>query len=208
MDASYSYEPYRVLYFVCEGESEEAYIQKLNRFLKDYGIRCSLKLIGEDMDGGDSYHALNQKRKSKCIPQQDERFFLIDSDKVQRKELDLRDIQSIDKQATILLNTYNYEDYLALHLPPEQANEWLTVFTEAGHFQKPLHSHNYMPLYRKVYPGYRKGSLPRDFDIAAGLHNLKDNFEQMAPSVMRENKREFARFIIEQVLSPAGKTGS
>lgn len=61
----------------------------------------------------------------------------------------------------IHFNYFNYEDFLALHFKKDaEYSQWEAAANGANHFTSPLHACNYLPLYETVFPGYQKNEMP------------------------------------------------
>lgn len=98
---------------------------------------------------------------------------------------------------------HNFEDFLALHLSGAQLAEWLRYGNATGrnHFTSPLHARDYLPEMQRIIPDYQKGTLSPDFISWASLQNLKANLHHQ-PSSNPHNLqgiRSFAAFLIEQI---------
>lgn len=197
-------------YIVCEGKSEMAYLQLLNRFLSDWEIPLNFCFVlagkNEESGGGQvsllkqGWHklqknfgkAINRRTRHRC-------FIWADRDLYIRDDHGCRDAyeRERDNLPHILFNGQNFEDFFSLHLPLEKAHEWCVTCNGLGHFTFPLHSSRYKPLFVKLVPGYKKSSLSDEFDIKEGLRNLRKN---TASSRILQTS-DFARFLLEELAS-------
>ncbi len=189
-----------VYYFTCEGRSEEELLQKLNKYLEKLGVAIVLRVVGSRQRGGANRDALKKKHSSWPFKKSDVRFFVIDNDLVHRGKLKLADLLCLDSGAGVLLNTQNYEDFLALTLPPDKARQWHEIMAKEGHFREPLPAKTYQPLFRQIVPRYEKGRLPEDFDAQTALRNLRANMADPAVYTQERQENEFALFIKDKVL--------
>lgn len=175
----------KTIYVICEGKSEETYLILLNRYLnqKEYcftfsPIRCSQK----------NGHLAHLKKRWRDCQRHNRRtfsrweqkkniFFLVDWDLFERNENNCRALyfQEKDSLPPFFFNYQNFEDFLSLHLPSDQATRWCNTCTTRQHFRTPMHASQYTPLFSQLVPGYKKGTLPIEFDMCDALKNLKVN---------------------------------
>lgn len=147
---------------LCEGKSEMAYVQQLNRLLKFdcgpyYRPAFAAYVIGTGKFSGVKQKLGEVKREN---PRTDIKIWL-------DKDLYLRDQKEIDQLnkykssfPPILFSIMNFEDFVALHCEDELLSEWIFRCEELDHFKVPLHSEVYEPEFRKLFPNYRKGIFP------------------------------------------------
>jgi hypothetical protein len=210
---------------VCEGESEHAYLQRLQSFLDaqplpDGTFETPIRFIGpmqavaKTGAFGKLKGAFNKTRKAnKTAPSIQ---IWADFDLYQRNDCGCADEYAAKTSGIpdFLFSFHNFEDFLALHSSGSQLAEWLRYGSPAGrnHFAAPLHSKNYEPEIERIFPGYRKGTLSPDFISWASLQNLKANLHHQPSSNPRnlQGIRSFAEFLIDQIeqaypdkLSPA-----
>ncbi len=74
----------RIIIIVCEGPSERAYIQELNRFLKEEEI--PVKFIGKSSGGGQYSIVVNEYKKVKKDNPRDEILIWVDKDRYLRND--------------------------------------------------------------------------------------------------------------------------
>lgn len=54
----------------------------------------------------------------------------------------------------------NGEDFLVLHEDGSEVVKWEGICKGARHFQNPMHSEKYVPLFKTIFPEYKKGKVP------------------------------------------------
>jgi hypothetical protein len=195
---------------VCEGESERAYLQRLQSFLDqqplpDGAFEPPLRLIapGGVIAKTGTFGAL-KNRFNKTRKQNKKSSILIwtDFDLYHRNDYHCA-THYAKKTAGIpdfLFSFHNFEDFFALHWGGDRFQEWLG-FGNRGHFTTPLHSHGYLPEIQKIFPQYIKGSLPADFITWESLKNLKRN-RASQPSSNPQNLKGlgcFADFVVGEI---------
>ncbi len=92
-----------------------------------------------------------------------------------------------------LFSYHNFEDFFALHSDGDTFQKWLE-FGNMGHFTKPLHSADYLPKIKIIFPDYAKGNLPADFITWDSLNNLKRNSSRQ-PRSNPSNLQGLGRFV-------------
>lgn len=204
---------------VCEGESEHAYLQRLQSFLEpqtpDLPLVFSVPRSGIAGNGtfGVVKSAFNKTRRDN---EKSSIQVWVDFDLYHRNDRDCAGEYAAKTSGIpdFLFSFHNFEDFLALHWSGAQLAEWLRYGSSAGrnHFAAPLHADDYLPEIRRLFPDYQKGALSPDFISWASLQNLKANLHHQ-PSSNPHNLqgiRSFAAFLIQQIeqaypgkLSPA-----
>lgn len=151
-----------MIILLCEGPFEYAYIQELNRYLRenDYNFKFIPKPIGTGF-----YTEVQKKHKEvrKDNPRTPIKIILDDDIYVRnegRREQDnsTKFAESVFKDE-FMFNVHNFEDFLMLHYDDETLNQWLAKCTETNHRITPMHSEQYMPLVKGLFPDYKKGEL-------------------------------------------------
>jgi hypothetical protein len=195
---------------VCEGESEWAYLQRLQSFLEqqqpaDGSFEPPLLFIvpervivktGTFGKLKSRYNKMRKENKNTAIK------IWADFDLYNRNDKKCADHYAA-KTAGIpdfLFSFHNFEDFYALHFDGPELAEWLR-FGNNGHFTTPLHSVSYLPEIKKIFPDYGKGSLPANFITWDALKNLKRNrFHQPTsnPSNL-QGLGSFADFLITEI---------
>ncbi|MBE2203057.1 MAG: hypothetical protein IAE94_01780 [Chthoniobacterales bacterium] len=199
---------------VCEGESEHAYLQRLQSFLDSQPLppdtfEAPLRFIGpmhavaKTGSFGKIKSAYNRTRTdNRKIPSIQ---VWADFDLYHRNDYHCADNYAA-KTAGIpdfLFSFHNFEDFFALHFDGAPLAEWLKFGGPGGlrHFITPLHSEGYLPEIKRIFPGYGKGSLPADFVSWESLRNVKANLGHQ-PATNPHNLqgiRSFAEFLIHEI---------
>ena len=199
---------------VCEGESEHAYLQRLQSFLDaqplpDGTFETPIRFIGPTQAvaktgafgkiKGTFSKTRKENKKAPSIQ------IWADFDLYHRNDRDCAGEYAAKTSGIpdFLFSFHNFEDFLALHWRGAQLAEWLRYGSSAGrnHFAAPLHADDYLPEIRRLFPDYQKGALSPDFISWASLQNLKTNLHHQ-PSSNPHNLqgiRSFAAFLIEQI---------
>lgn len=198
---------------VCEGESELAYLQRIQSFLESQPLAAGvydppLRFVVSErvLVKGGSFGKLksryNQTRKDN---KKSSIQIWADFDLYLRNDCQCADHYA-NKTAGIpdfLFSFHNFEDFYALHFEGAPLAEWLHFGGPAGlrHFITPLHSVGYLPEINRIFPDYNKGGLPADFISWASLRNLKSNLGHQ-PNTNPHNLqgiRSFAEFLIREI---------
>jgi hypothetical protein len=191
---------------VCEGDSERAYLQRLQSFLDAQPLPSKtfeppLQFIGpmnataKTGSFGKIVNTFNKtRRNNKRAPSI---HIWADFDLYHRNDGCCAD-QYAAKPAGIphfLFSFHNFED--------DRLDMWPRFGSPQGrnHFAAPLHKEGYLPEAGRIFPGYRKGEMSPDFISWASLGNVKNNLARQ-PSSNPHNLvgiRAFADFLIEQI---------
>ena len=198
---------------VCEGESEWAYLQRLQSFfeaepLVDGAFEPSLRFIvpervivknGSFGPVKNLYNQIRRDNRNASIQ------IWADFDLYHRNDKQCADNYAA-KTAGIpdfLFSFHNFEDFFALHWDGDALANWLHFGSPAGrnHFTTPLHADGYLPEIKSIFPGYGKGDLSPDFISWPSLKNLKRNLGHQPRSNPHnlQGVRSFAAFLIEQI---------
>lgn len=151
-----------IIILLCEGESECAYIQVLNRYLREneYNFKFIPKLIGSGF-----YTEVHKKHQEerKYNPRTPIKILLDDDIYVRnegKREQDNSSMLANSKfKDEFLFNTHNFEDFLMLHYDDDTLNLWLAKCSETNHKDSPMHSAQFIPLIKEIFPDYEKGEL-------------------------------------------------
>lgn len=151
-----------MIILLCEGPSEYAYIQELNRYLREneYNFKFIPKPIGTGF-----YSEVQKKRKEvrKDNPRTPIKIILDDDIYVRNEGSREQDNSTKFAESgfkdEFMFNAHNFEDFLMLHYDDETLNQWLAKCTETNHENIPMHSEQYMPLIKGMFPNYEKGEL-------------------------------------------------
>ena len=199
---------------VCEGESEWAYLQRLQAFLDDQAVpagafEAPLRFIGPEHAIAktgtfgkikSTYNKTWSANRGRSIQ------VWADFDLYHRTDFKCAEHYAA-KTAGIpdfFFSFHNFEDFFALHFDGAALAEWLKFGGSSGlrHFITPLHSEGYLPEIKRIFPGYAKGGLPADFVTWATLKNLKANLghQPMASNPHGlQGIRSFAEFLIREI---------
>lgn len=177
---------------ICEGNSEYAYIQKLNRFLSENGYTFILnpKIVG-------CGHFKDVQRRYKIEKKNNTRtpiVIWVDKDTYIRNDCGDKDNYEAknDNLPKFMFSIMNFEDFLALHTKPNKLEKWFQVCSRQKHHITPMKEDVYLPLVQKhLFADYKKGDIPFDINMQA-LNALFSNNE--APFIFR---CDFADFIKE-----------
>ncbi len=199
---------------VCEGESERAYLQRLQAFLDDQEVAAGsfdapLCFIGPEHAVANigtfgkiksTYNKTRTANRGRSI------HVWADFDLYHRNDKHCATHYAA-KTAGIpdfLFSFHNFEDFFALHFQGNALAEWIKFGSPMGHrhFTSPLHSDGYLPEIKRIFPGYAKGGLPADFVSWASLRNLKANLGHQPSNSNPHNLhgiRSFAEFLICEI---------
>ena len=184
----------KIITIVCEGPSENAYIQEINRLFKEEEI--PLTFIGRPSEGG-HYKAVISKYKSEKDknPRSDIRIW-VDWDRYMRN--DSKDMDHYKKKSSkipnFLFSYMNFEDFLVLHLTRDKLNQWISSCIRRNHFKSPSKSNEYLDEFKHFIGGYSKGEIPIEISKAS-LENLKRNQEDLKVPI----KCDFAKELFELI---------
>ena len=161
----------------CEGASEKAYLQELNRYLddKDYPFIFVAKPIN---NGHYKPATLKYKSVKKDNPHSDIHIWVDKDTYIRNDEGDGDKYKNKPKTIPDFLFSYNnFEDFLSMHLPDDLLAKWQNICSSNNHFENPMHSVTYEPLYNdNIINGYKKGEMP--FAIDGGhIEKLLQNQE-------------------------------
>ncbi len=165
---------------VCEGASENVYLQELNRFFREH--RIPLTFIPQVVGNGACKAVISRYRTVKRYMKADEIIIWVDWDIYTHSEAN----NYANKPAAIpdfLFSFMNFEDFLVLHMDAQRVFEWQKVAEKYDHFQHPLSSAVYQPIFRTVcFQRYRKGKMPFKLNVQTlgqlfvNLHNRHIRF--------------------------------
>jgi hypothetical protein len=124
----------KCIIIVCEGNSELAYIQELNRLMREMELNAVFRPISV---GTGFYTAVQTKyREVKRANPRAEIYIWVDSDIYERNERDCNTAYNHRPAGVpvFLFSQKNFEDFLATHLSSEKLQQWLEVCRQNGHF--------------------------------------------------------------------------
>lgn len=200
-------------YIVCEGESERAYLQRLQGFLDSLEVapdtfETRLRFIVPERaiaKGGTFGKLKNLYKKARKSNQKTSIEIWADFDLYHRNDQSCAEhyAAKTDGIPDFLFSFHNFEDFYALHFDGTALNQWLLFGGPAGrrHFLSPLYSDGYLPEIKRIFPGYSKGGLPAGFVSWASLRNLKANLRHQPTSNPHnlQGIRSFAQFLISEI---------
>ncbi|MEG1740776.1 MAG: hypothetical protein RR250_05565 [Akkermansia sp.] len=185
------YSMQQVFYVICEGKSECAYLQELNKELAEEDIPISFQAFSAD---NGTFACLKNKWKTQHLGKGRNVFFFADWDLFYRDSLKGKTLydKEREKLPRFYFNHQNFEDFFSLHLPFEKAAEWCEICIKQGHFKNPMCAKEYEPLFQTLVPNYQKGKLPSNFNMHEGLAHLRKNLSDHR----LHQKSEFAVFLL------------
>jgi hypothetical protein len=151
----------RNIIIVCEGASEKAYIQELNRYLEEEDI--PLHFIPRPSNGGQYSPVVKKYREVREDNRTAKILIWVDWDRYRRN--DNADMDNYRKKSSdipdFLFSYMNFEDFLSMHHDRSQMQRWWTSCVSRDHFTTPSHSNEYMPAFKAFIGGdYAKGDMP------------------------------------------------
>jgi len=158
----------------CEGDTEYNYIISLQRFLRDED--CFDFVFYPKNLKGLSFDSYLKKIKGKIKDTNgkfDHFYIWIDYDIFKRKKTSEEKIKQeikkikipskmiLNKPLIIIFNYMNGEDFMVLHYDDNKVSEWKKICSKKKHFESPMCSTEYMPLFKeKIKEDYKKGEFP------------------------------------------------
>lgn len=196
----------RKIFIICEGKSEEKYIQGLRAILVNQCAVDDVLIIPECFCGGETFPDLKNNIKKKIkeiktdgLTSSDGIYIWLDKDVFLRKyidkfeelEIEIKKIK-IPVNLRFLFNKMNFEDFLILHYTEQEILALQSKLNHKNHFIKPLIAEKYEPIYKTVIKDYSKGNLPDDFildleKIKLCVRNIEDknyNFESEIKEIL------------------------
>lgn len=163
----------KIYHIVCEGSSEVAYLNELNKYMRAFGLGENFhiktyNLNGVFPDGISSYKHV-KKEYDKAVKNKeraDEIFVWLDNDVFKRGELLKSKLQKkLNGFSGIKYNYENFEDFLVIHLPDKQVQDWHKICVDNNHFDIPMIGRNVRKLIKSIIFDYSKGSLSQKIQI-------------------------------------------
>lgn len=174
---------------ICEGDSEVAYVQELNRFLNEQGKTIVFQAVNA---GGGGFTTIRQCCRDRKTRKNGKTFVIVDRDIYARNDSGAGENYEREKDVLppFLFQSWNFEDYLLMHFPKDLLEEWRGISAINGHLTQPKHSEEYAPIYAEFCRRnadrldydlpYEKGDMP--FALTAEhLANLFANNEAEFP---------------------------
>lgn len=156
----------KVVFVVCEGLSDEKYLQWLSSFFNSNNIPLVLKPYSI---GTGNFLAVKAKYKEvfKAASRdhsKPEVIVWVDKDIYIRNEG--RNGTKYENKRSLpdfKFSYMNYEDFLTLH-NNEQLKRWTEICRGRHHFSSPMQSDEYLRLFKEhIFQAYQKGTLPEEF---------------------------------------------
>jgi hypothetical protein len=146
---------------VCEGPSETAYLQELNRFFRESQI--NILFVPKSSNGG-KYSLVEKKYREIYKNNKKSQIMIwVDYDIYWRNDQENRESYAAksSKIPDFLFSRMNFEDYLTLHLEDRELKKWIIQCESHKHFTNPMHSTVYEPLFKdSLFENYKKGDMP------------------------------------------------
>ncbi|MBE6446235.1 MAG: hypothetical protein E7021_02410 [Alphaproteobacteria bacterium] len=190
--------PKRPYIIICEGNSEYAYIQKLNRFLveNNYNFTLIAKIVGTGHYKSVQKKYLYEHKNNPKLPIK----IWVDKDTYVRNDEGDRDNYEHKSSTDFLFSIMNFEDFLALHTDEKTLENWFQICSRKRHHISPMKEAEYLPLVKEhLFPNYTKGDIP--FEITSEkleqLFKQKNNpkyffrcgFADLLEELMKESKK-------------------
>lgn len=153
------YNTNKIYIILCEGSSERAYIQLINRFFKENEI--NINFVAKEIGTGHFYQVEKAYKENK----NKEIIIWVDED-IYKRDDKSNGTSYLNKKQNIpdyIFTKYNFEDFLVMHLDDDVINKWHQVLNTKGHFNVPLKSNEYIPLIKEniaLFQDYEKGDIP------------------------------------------------
>ncbi len=169
----------------CEGDTEKNYIQALNRLLRAKGV-FDVTLTSKHLEGVsiNNYFQKIKKHKAYELKYFTHFYAWLDFDIFKRANKNKREIEnrinkiSFNKNSVeSLFNYMNGEDFIILHEGKSKIKAWKNICEENNHFDTPMHSKRYLPLFKTIKQGYKKGDVPelKKVMIRQYIDNINDS---------------------------------
>ncbi|TAE90782.1 MAG: hypothetical protein EAZ81_08660 [Verrucomicrobia bacterium] len=200
-------------FIVCEGKSEWAYLRRLQGFLDDQATEVGefqppLMFIAPESaiaKNGECKLLVRRYKEKRKENKNGSIQIWADFDLYHRNDLNCADNYSKRARGIpdFLFSYHNFEDFFALHHDGTVLQTWLDYGQSTRrHFENPLHSKDYEPEIKRIFPEYEKGDIPVDFVNWTTLKNLKKNLNHQ-PSHFNPHQltglRSFAEFLIQEI---------
>ena len=167
-----------IIIVIAEGQSEIAYLNELNRFLREEEIGWvfyPVKAVnGQYREIRKTYREVWRRNRSARIE------ILVDRDIYIREQNEREDYRHREDDGLpfFRFSYMNFEDFLILHLGSRKAEKWCGLASSRGHDVIPLAAKEYLSLMHSSgiwgRKHYKKGAMPFEIDYTR-LHNLIRN---------------------------------
>jgi hypothetical protein len=198
----------KIIYVICEGRSEEAYLASMNLFFRDNNI--NIRFAARPTYTG-HFNAIKKKLQDFGLLKKRKKTEIdltvivwIDWDIYERNEQSNKDKYNEFLQKYCMscfkFNYFSFEDFLILHNDIEIVKQWYELCRKEGHFNgKPIRSDVCEKLIERIIPNYKKGQLPHSFITNESLRNA---FENNAKYFFRSDIVDFLKPILDGILYP------
>ncbi|MGM0431229.1 MAG: hypothetical protein ACQEQU_00785 [Spirochaetota bacterium] len=189
------YKQNKPILIVCEGPSERAYMQELNRYFEEEDI--PLILIAKPSNGGQYSLVIKKYKETRGANKNSIIHIWVDWDIYLRN--DERNMDNYTRKPSGIpdfqFSYMNFEDFLSMHLSREELNWWWVSCTSRNHFTTPSHSNDYIPAFKEcIDEEYTKGEIPIEINCQS-LANMRRHQED--PSI--PFKCDFAEVLFELI---------
>ena len=151
----------KIYLVVCEGPSEVAYIQELNRYLdeNDYSFTFQTYCVGNGHYTAvkAKYDKARKDNRNTSINVWVDRDIYIRNDSGDKEKYANKPSGVVD----FWFDDNNFEDFIAMHMEEELCQKWQEICISHEHFEHPLTEEKYLPLFRdNIHADYQKGCMP------------------------------------------------
>lgn len=178
---------------ICEGKSENKYLQELNRFLREKSVDNSVVFIPKEIGTGHFNEVIKKYRQIKKQNKNADIEIWIDYDIYKRNEQKNYDKYQNKPEGipNFKFNYFNFEDFLIMHFNDDILSKWKEICKINNHFNDPMKSEKYLKLIKNIFPDYDKSSLTNLFVFS------KQSFENIFKHNMEQSeiKSDFAEFL-------------
>lgn len=167
----------RTIIAICEGMSEYAYFQELNRVFEDENI--PLRFVARQADSGHYTSVYSKYTSERKNNPKSEIIIVVDYDIYQNNQSNNRDkyIKKPKRIPDFKFNYQNYEDASVLYLSKNDIRKWQAVCEKYNHFSNPISSDKHFELFKNtMLNSYNKGDFPfKEFNINTVVNAINNN---------------------------------
>lgn len=188
---------------ICEGDSEYAYVQELNRLLNERGCRAILTPCNAH---GGGFASLRQICRRKKTQRNGRTFILADRDIYERNDNGNRDSYESECRfmPPFMFQYWNFEDFLLMHFDSSVLGAWREEAYQCGHKAIPKSAGEFEKIYElfceqynkvlKFALPYEKGDMP--FSLKES--HLRDLFANSEGDFPRSDFISFIRELFDK----------
>lgn len=207
------------IYFICEGRSENNYLNLLNKFFDENNINYIFQYNNVNLEGVFPNKGDLEANTcySKMIKFFKEKFaqnirsgtfvFWLDDDVFKRKEINKSSLEKIitekfsskNKEIRFIYSYENFEDFLVMHLDDDKINKWQNICEKCNHFKNPMKAKIYEEKFREIFPNYQKHILPDKIVIDNSKMKLLYDRQQNSQIKFKCDLIDFIRNKIEKL---------